>query len=100
MPGILLERSKPGNDLMAPQPDLVVILLDAPDETIQAPKREVRFAETARQREACRKLVGKLPNGVMIDASEPVEAPAHEISRSSLGYLAARRAKRLRGISQ
>ncbi len=53
-----------------PKPDLVV-LLDAPAETIQKRKKELSVEETARQLRAYRKLVEELPNGLIIDANKP-----------------------------
>ena len=61
------------------KPDLV-FLLDAPAEVLQARKQEVPLAETARQREAYRRLVAKLPNGFIVDASQPADRVATEIA--------------------
>lgn len=57
---------------LAVKPDLI-ILLDAPAETIQARKREVAAEETARQCEAYRALVGALPQGRIVDATQSVD---------------------------
>ena len=54
------------------QPD-VCILLDAPAEVLQARKQEVTIEESARQRDAYRQIVGGMKNGVILDASQPIE---------------------------
>jgi thymidylate kinase len=54
------------------KPD-VCILLDAPAEVLQARKQEVPLEESARQREAYRQIVGGMKNGVILDASQPLE---------------------------
>lgn len=56
---------------LAPKPDLV-ILLDALPEILYARKQEVPFAEAARQREAYLALVNAMDNGVVIDATQPL----------------------------
>ncbi len=56
------------NTLIMPQPDLV-LMLDAPAETLQARKKEVPFAETVRQLEGYREFVRGLSNGHILDAS-------------------------------
>jgi thymidylate kinase len=53
------------------KPD-VCILLDAPAEVLQARKQEVTAEESVRQREAYRQIVGKMKNGIIIDASRPL----------------------------
>jgi thymidylate kinase len=80
---------------LLPRPDLV-ILLDAPAEVLQSRKQEVPFAETARQREAYRRLVSELPNGRIIDAAGPVEEVLESARQTILGFLAARTSRRFR----
>ena len=79
---------------LAPKAELV-ILLDAPAETIQARKSEVPLDETARRVCSYRELVGKMPYGVAIDVSRPLEAVVSDVKRAVLEHLAARTAKRL-----
>ena len=57
---------------LAPKPDLVVVL-DAPPEVIQARKQDVTFEETVRQRAAYRALAESLPNGRIVDATQPLD---------------------------
>lgn len=76
-----------------PKPDLV-ILLDAPAEVLQARKQEVPFAETARQRAAYLALVRTLENGHVVDARQPREAVAADVSAIILRHLATRVARR------
>ena len=74
----------------------VLVLLDAPAEVLHSRKREVPLEETARQREAYLKLVRKLPNSHVVDASKPVHEVVSEIEQIVLDYLAARTARRLK----
>jgi thymidylate kinase len=62
---------------VAPKPD-VIILLDAPAEIIQARKREVPAAETARQREEYRRLIAGIDHAHLIDTNRPLPAVAQE----------------------
>ena len=57
------------------KPDLV-FCLDADPEILQARKKEVSFEECTRQREAYRSLAEKLPNGHVVDASQPSSSVA------------------------
>jgi thymidylate kinase len=72
-----------------PRPDLI-LLLDAPAEVLLARKQEVSAQEIARQREAYLKLVKPLPNGCVLDATQPVEAVGAEVRRRIEGWLARR----------
>jgi thymidylate kinase len=74
---------------LARKPDLV-ILLDAPPEVVQARKKEVAFEETIRQRDAYRKLVEAMPNGHVIDATQPVADVVADVERVILGFMAKR----------
>lgn len=76
------------------RPDLV-ILLDAPAEVLQSRKQEVPFAETARQCEAYRALVGAMKNGHIVDAGRPLEDVAAAVGDIVLRTLSARIAARL-----
>ena len=80
---------------LSPQPETVVILLDAPIETIGMRKRELPFEEMARQRKAYRALMKDLANAVVVDASRPTKTVAADVTRAILAHLAARTAKRL-----
>ena len=77
---------------VAPKPDLV-FLLDAPAEVIQARKKEVPFAETARQRDAYRSLLAGMPYGRIINAARPLDEVVAEVNGILLDHLA-RRVKR------
>ena len=81
---------------LAPNPD-VVILLDAPAETLHARKQEVPLEETARQLDAYRALVEPLRNGYVADASRPREAVASNVCDILLHHLTTRTARRLDG---
>jgi thymidylate kinase len=78
---------------LTPRPDLVV-LLDAPPPALQARKREVPFAETARQREAYRALVAALPQGRRVDAARPPGEVAAAVRAAIVARLAERTARR------
>jgi thymidylate kinase len=77
-----------------PRPHLV-ILLDAPPGVIQARKQEVSPEETARQLEAYLRLVEKMPNGHVVDASKPLSEVVTEIEGIVLDYMSASTARRL-----
>lgn len=63
-----------------PKPDLV-FLLDAPADVLQKRKKEVSLAESARQRDAYRNLISKLPQGRILDATESAENVVEEMAR-------------------
>jgi thymidylate kinase len=63
---------------VAPKPD-VIILLDAPAEVIQARKREVPAAETARQRSEYRQLIAGIDYAHVIDTHRPLPVVAQEV---------------------
>jgi thymidylate kinase len=73
----------------------LVILLDAPPGVIQARKQEVSPEETARQLEAYLRLVEKMPNGHVVDASKPLSEVVTEIEGIVLDYMSASTARRL-----
>jgi len=75
-------------------PDLV-FCLDAEPEILQARKNEVSFEECKRQREAYRALAETLPNGHVIDASQPLEQVAFDVQTIVLEYMAARAETRM-----
>ncbi len=79
---------------LIPEPDLW-ILLDAPAEVLQSRKREVPMNETARQREAYLRLVQGMDNGVVVDASQPLDDVVREVNMRILDLMAARTARRL-----
>jgi thymidylate kinase len=83
---------------LIPKPDLV-ILLDAPAEVLQRRKQEVPFAETTRQREAYRALVGTMRNGHVVDAAQPQEQVANDVHDIILRHLTRRFARRF-GLEQ
>ncbi len=61
-----------------PKPDLLV-LLDAPPEVLRARKQELTVEETARQRDAYRRLVLGDSRGRIVDASSPVEKVLEDV---------------------
>lgn len=63
--------------LVAPKPD-VIILLDAPAEVIQARKREVPAAETARQRHEYRRAIAGIDYAHVVDTNRPLPVVAQE----------------------
>jgi thymidylate kinase len=73
--------------------------LDADPEILQARKKEVSLEECARQREAYRALAEKLPNGHVIDASQPLEDVVRDVQSIVLNYMAERTAKRMKRVS-
>ena len=75
------------------KPDLV-LLLDAPAEVLHSRKQEVPLAETGRQRIAYRELVRGLPNGRVLDATQPPEKVGADITRAILDFMAQRTSKR------
>ncbi len=77
------------------KPDMV-FCLDADPEILQARKKEVSFAECARQRKVYRALTEKLPNGHVIDASQPLEKVVQNVQGIVLDFMAERAAKRMR----
>lgn len=70
-----------------PKPNLI-LLLDAPAEILLARKQEVSAQEVARQREAYLQLVKPLPNGHILDATQPVEAVGAEVKKRIEGWMA------------
>lgn len=77
-----------------PRPD-VVIFLDAPAEVLIARKQEISLCELASQRIAYRKLVGKMENGYVVDASKPLNEVGTEVDRIILDFMRTRTAQRL-----
>src|SRR5712691_12957988 len=69
-----------------PKPDLVV-LLDAPAETLQSRKQEVPFDETARQRRAYLSLVRGMKNVRIVNAAQPLENVAADVTDIVLRFL-------------
>jgi len=79
---------------MIPKPDLF-ILLDAPPEVLQARKQEVPFEESARQRQAYLNLVRGMKNGIIVDASRPLDEVVAEVNKVILDFMAERTRMRL-----
>jgi thymidylate kinase len=75
--------------ILLPKPD-VVFLLDAPAEVLQSRKREVPFAETARQCQAYQDLIRQMPNGILVDATQPPPQMAAKMRRAILEFLVLR----------
>ena len=80
------------NTWLMPRSDLV-LLLDAPAETLQARKQEVPFAETARQRALYREFVRGLRNGHVIDADRSREHVAAQAASIILNRQAERHSR-------
>lgn len=72
-----------------PKPELV-ILLDVPAEIVQSRKQEVSFDVSAKQRLAYRELVGQLPNGRIVDGSQPLAKVVAEVNEMILKNLSCR----------
>ncbi|HXV11240.1 MAG TPA: hypothetical protein VD839_10605 [Burkholderiales bacterium] len=77
----------------SPRPDLW-ILLDAPVEALQERKPEVTPDESERQRRAYRKLISRISNAVVIDASKAPERVAAEAGGAILRHLELRLERR------
>lgn len=63
-----------------PRSDLV-LCLDASSTVLQARKPEVPEQESARQREAYRRLVSSLPQGYVLDAEQPAQRVVESVAR-------------------
>ena len=68
------------------KPDLV-FYLDADPLLLQQRKKEVSFTECKRQRESYKKLVDKLSNGHVIDASQSIHKVVLDVEGIVLNYL-------------
>ncbi len=79
---------------VAPKPDLLIVL-DAPADVIQARKKEVAPAETARQRDGYRAVAEALPNAHVVSTNRPLAEVVGEVNGLVLAHLSARVAKRL-----
>jgi thymidylate kinase len=71
---------------LLPKPDLF-ILLDAPVEVLQGRKQEVAPEEGARQRDAYLDLVRNLPNGYIVDASQPLDQVVSRVKQIILDHI-------------
>lgn len=80
--------------VVVPRPDLWIIL-DAPPAVLQSRKREVSAEETARQRNAYRKLGAKLRAAHIVDASRPLAEVVRAVEEIVLNHLAQRMLRRL-----
>lgn len=78
-----------------PRPDLIVVL-DAPPEVLRARKQEISPEEVARQREEYLRLADSLPNGHVVDASNPLDRVVADVEKIVLDHMAARTARRLK----
>lgn len=85
--------AKLANQLI-PQPT-ILILLDAPAEVMQRRKREVPFEESVRQRADYLRLVSALPNGIVIDASKPIDDVVAKVTQTILRHLRKQTEKQL-----
>lgn len=77
-----------------PRPDLV-ILLDAPAETLWSRKQEVPFEEVVRQRAAYLDVARNLSSAVIVNAAQPLPAVIHDVDRAIVDHFARRAATRL-----
>jgi thymidylate kinase len=84
---------------LIPKPDLVV-LLDAPAEVVQKRKQEVAPEVTAAQRQAYRRLLHAMPNGAIVDATQPLEDVVADVNGLIRKHLAARAVRRIGGTKQ
>ncbi|MFN3410168.1 MAG: hypothetical protein ACK45B_14325 [Limisphaerales bacterium] len=76
-----------------PAPDLVFVL-DAPAEVLHARKPELTLEETRRQREAYLKIVLGLPQGRVVDATQPLDAVVRAVVHQVLERAEARQRRR------
>lgn len=76
-----------------PKPDLW-ILLDAPEDVIQARKSEVTPEETARQLKSYKDLFGTLKNAHIINANQAPEQVIYDAEKVIIDFLGKRTAKR------
>jgi hypothetical protein len=76
-----------------PEPDLVFVL-DAPAEVLHARKPELTLEETRRQREAYLKIVLGLPQGRVVDATQPLDAVVRAVVHQVLERAEARQRRR------
>lgn len=74
---------------LLPRADLVV-LFHAPPEVLLARKREIAPEEVARQCTAFVDLVRTLPQGVIIDCAQPLDAVVRDLRATVLDFLALR----------
>ena len=83
---------------LIPQPDLF-ILLDAPATVLQSRKQEVPFDETVRQRAAYLQFMRSQKNGVVVDASQPLDKVVATCSKEILDVMARRVKKRCKQLA-
>ena len=86
------------NTWLMPRPD-IVLMLDAPAETLQARKQEVPFSETARQLGLYREFVRGLSNGHFIDADRTREEVAAQAASVVLKWQAKRYSRSSKRLS-
>ena len=79
---------------VAPKPDLLIVL-DAPADVIQARKKEVAPAETARQRDGYRAVAENTPNAHVVSTNRPLPDVVAEVTGLVLQHLSDRVARRL-----
>jgi thymidylate kinase len=80
---------------LIPKPDLV-IFLDAPADMVQQRKAEVPLHETQRQLDAYRRLVTRMRQGRVVDASRPLGQVVAQVNDVILEHLAQRTSKQMR----
>ncbi|WP_348261028.1 hypothetical protein P8935_14590 [Telmatobacter sp. DSM 110680] len=80
---------------MVPRPDLI-ILLDAPADVLWSRKQEVAFDEVTRQRDRYRKVAGKLPFAITVNAAQPLTDVIRDVEIAILEHYERRTAARLR----
>ena len=74
----------------------LIILLDAPAKVLLARKQEVSHGEIVRQRAAYLATIRGLPNGHVVDASQPLEEVLADVEGIILDHMAKRTARRLK----
>ena len=74
---------------LVPKPDLLLVL-DAPEDVLLARKREISRLEVSGQRRAYRELVGEQSNAFVVDASQPPEVVARDVTAICLDFMADR----------
>ena len=69
--------------------------MDAPVAVLQKRKQEVSFEETVRQRKSYIKLIQKIENGLIVDASQDIEKVAEDTKKIIINFMTQKAKNRL-----